>query len=227
VSVDGIDSWREDRLMRALVAFSAAIVGVGLLLAWGVDGASAQATPAVTTDAAQYLAGTTVTYTGTGWTGCTSIELDVFGPGGSTAATGITPTAGGSFTGTFTAGTTLTTYTITARSNPTQANCTANANFEVVQQLATTTTTSSTTTSTTSTTTTAVPHPTTTIGGSGSSPVAVSDESTSQPSDPSASGTELATTGNNTDGMLKLAIGLLCAGVGVLGLRPERPERST
>jgi hypothetical protein len=212
--------------MRALGAFSAAIVGVGLVLAWGASGAGAQAAPAVTTDAPQYLAGTTVTYNGTGWTGCTSIELDVFGPGGSTAATGITPTAGGAFTGTFTAGTTLTTYTITARSNPTQANCTANANFEVVQQLATTTTTSSTTTST-STTTTSVLHPTTTIGGSGSSPVAVSDESTSQPSDPSASGTELATTGNNTDGLLKLAIGLLCAGVGVLGLRPERPERST
>jgi hypothetical protein len=199
--------------------------GVALLLMVGANTAGAETAPTVAMDATQYLAGATVTYTGSGWTGCTSVQVEVFGPGGSTIATGIAPTASGTFTGTFTAGSTLTTYTVTARSDPTQTNCTANANFEVVDQLASTTTTTSTTTSTSTTSTTAVPVSTTTISGAGSSPVAVADESTSQPSDPSGSGTELATTGNNTDGLLKLATGLLCAGVGVLALRPDRPKR--
>jgi hypothetical protein len=57
-------------------------------------------TPTLTTDATSYAGGATVTYTGTGWNGCTSIKIDLFGPGGSTIATGITP-VNGSFTGTF------------------------------------------------------------------------------------------------------------------------------
>jgi hypothetical protein len=57
--------------------------------------------PTITTDATTYMHGATVTYTGTGWTGCTSIKIDLFGPGGFTVATGVTP-VNGSFSGHFT-----------------------------------------------------------------------------------------------------------------------------
>jgi hypothetical protein len=217
--------------MKALAAFSAATLGVVLFLAVAGSSAGAQAAPTIATDAPQYLPSTTVTYTGTGYTGCASIQVDVFGPGGHTVATGITPSATGSFTGTFTAGTVLTTYMLVAASNPIQAGCTANVNFDVVNPLPTTTTTTSTTTTSTSTTsttsTTAVPHTTTTIGGtSGSStPVAAAGESTAKPSDTSTTGSELANTGNNTGPLVRLGVGLLCAGFGVLALRRTRAER--
>jgi hypothetical protein len=74
--------------------------------------AGAAVAPTVAMDASQYLAGATVTYTGSGWTGCSSVQVDVFGPAGSTIATGLTPTASGTFTGTSTAGSTLTTYPV-------------------------------------------------------------------------------------------------------------------
>jgi hypothetical protein len=56
--------------------------------------------PELTTDGLSYSPGATVTYTGTGWNGCTSITVDLFGPGGFTVASGIMP-ANGSFAGTF------------------------------------------------------------------------------------------------------------------------------
>ena len=58
--------------------------------------------PELTTDGLSYSPGATVTYTGTGWNGCTSIKVNLFGPGGFTVATNITPVAG-QFTGSFTA----------------------------------------------------------------------------------------------------------------------------
>ena len=60
-------------------------------------------TPSITTNATEYHPGDPVTYTGTGWTGCDSLRVNLFGSGGFTVATGITPAADGSFSGTFTA----------------------------------------------------------------------------------------------------------------------------
>jgi hypothetical protein len=123
------------------------MVGVVLVLAVGTSTAGAQTAPApaITTDAPQYLPGTTVTYTGTGFQGCSNIKVDVAGPGGSTVATGVTPDASGTFHGTFTALPTVTTYTLVAQMQPPPATgCDANVNFEVVSQLTTTTTTPAT-----------------------------------------------------------------------------------
>src|SRR6476469_1987760 len=113
--------------MTALRATRAALVAVVLVLTVGTATAGAQTAPSLTTDAPQYLPGTTVTFTGTGYTGCTNINVNVFGPGGGTVATGITP-VNGSFTGTFTAGTVLGPYNLTANSQ--QEGCTANVDFE-------------------------------------------------------------------------------------------------
>src|SRR5262249_58596481 len=88
--------------------------------------------PAITTDAAQYATGATVTYTGTGWTGCANIKLDVFGPGGSTVATGITPAGDGTFSGTFTAPGSPGTDLLFAQGAPHGPSCQAFTTFDVV-----------------------------------------------------------------------------------------------
>jgi hypothetical protein len=56
----------------------------------------------ITTDADSYTIGATVTFNGTGWFDCSPVKIDLFGSGGFTVASGITP-VGGVFTGTFTA----------------------------------------------------------------------------------------------------------------------------
>jgi hypothetical protein len=67
----------------------------------GPAGPSGQATPTLTTDTLTYAPGATVTYAGVNWTNCTNVKLDTFGQGGFTVASGITPAAAGTFTGTF------------------------------------------------------------------------------------------------------------------------------
>jgi hypothetical protein len=96
-----------------------------------VTGYYTLAPPLLTTDAASYLPGGTVTYTGNNWpAACTSINLDVIGPGGSTVATGVAPTSG-TFTGTFTAPTTAGPLILMAQSQ-TVPSCDAIATFIVV-----------------------------------------------------------------------------------------------
>jgi len=56
-----------------------------------------------------------ITYTATGWTGCDQVRVNIFGPGGSTVATGITP-VNGSFSGTSAAPNTIATYQLVADS---------------------------------------------------------------------------------------------------------------
>jgi hypothetical protein len=56
------------------------------------------ALPTITTDAPSYAAGATVTISGAGWSNCTAIKVDVFGLGGATVGTGITPAADGTIT---------------------------------------------------------------------------------------------------------------------------------
>ena len=68
----------------------------------GPPGPQGPPTALLITDALSYAMGATITYTGAGWTGCTSVKVDLFGPGGFTVATGIMP-VNGFFTGTFTA----------------------------------------------------------------------------------------------------------------------------
>jgi len=85
------------------------------------------AAPAVATDAATYSATSgIVNVTGTGWTGCTDIELvtDDGGGGLVTVASGITPDADGNFTRSFIAPT-AGTYTLNADSVPPVAACSA------------------------------------------------------------------------------------------------------
>jgi hypothetical protein len=56
------------------------------------------ALPTIATDAPSYAAGDTVTISGAGWSNCTAIKVDVFGLGGATVGTGITPAADGTIT---------------------------------------------------------------------------------------------------------------------------------
>jgi hypothetical protein len=96
-----------------------------------VTGYYTVAPPLLTTDAASYLPGATVTYTGNNWpAACTSVNLDVIGPGGSTVATGVTPTSG-TFTGTFAAPTTAGPLILVAQSQ-TVPRCDAFASFLMV-----------------------------------------------------------------------------------------------
>jgi hypothetical protein len=68
----------------------------------GPPGPQGPSTAFFITDARTYAPGATVTYVGKGWNGCTSVKIDLYGPGGFTVATGIMP-VDGFFTGTFTA----------------------------------------------------------------------------------------------------------------------------
>jgi hypothetical protein len=88
--------------------------------------------PTITTDAPTYAAGATVTYTGTAWNNCTNVKIDVFGPGGSTIATGITPDAAGAFTGTFPAPTSASEYLLNAQSPGGPPECNAFTTFAVM-----------------------------------------------------------------------------------------------
>jgi len=56
------------------------------------------ALPTITTDAPSYAPGALVTISGAGWSNCTAIKVDVFGLGGATVGSDITPAAGGTFT---------------------------------------------------------------------------------------------------------------------------------
>jgi hypothetical protein len=95
-----------------------------------VTGFYALAPPLLTTNAAQYAPGATVTFTGRNWpASCTAIKVDVFGPSGVTVATGITP-VNGSFTGTFTAPAVAGSYILVAQSQ-TVLQCDAFAPFVV------------------------------------------------------------------------------------------------
>jgi hypothetical protein len=86
------------------------------------------AKPALVTDAATYKALNTVTYHGTGWTGCTAIKLDLIGPGGSVIAPSLTPDADGTFTGTFLAPNANMNYLLHAAGTG-PSECTADATF--------------------------------------------------------------------------------------------------
>jgi hypothetical protein len=67
-----------------------------------VTGYLIQANPTVTTDATSYAPGAVVTVNGAGWSNCTAIKVDVFGLGGTTVGSNITPAANGTFTMSFT-----------------------------------------------------------------------------------------------------------------------------
>jgi hypothetical protein len=77
----------------------------------GTTGTTTQApvlNPAVTTGAAQYAAGATVTYSGTGWNGCSDMRVDLVGLPGFTIAAHFAAAADGTFSGTFAAPTPIT-----------------------------------------------------------------------------------------------------------------------
>lgn len=140
------------RLLPLLVSFAAVVAP-----------AHAAPTNTLTTDAALYLPGATVSVSGSGWT-CSfdgfSVSVTLFS--GTTALDSVFPTvAGGSFTQTFAAPTALGSYSVEAFD---QACGSQRVTFEVVGALPTTTTTSTTvlptTTSTLATTSTSV-QPTT------------------------------------------------------------------
>lgn len=88
--------------------------------------------PLVRTGAATYEAGADATFEGTGWTGCTGIAVDVFGPEGASVGTGLTPTAG-AITGPFDAPSLPGRYLLVARSTAAPA-CNALTTFEVTAQ---------------------------------------------------------------------------------------------
>jgi hypothetical protein len=93
--------------------------------------------PTITTDAATYAAGATVTYTGTGWNNCTNLKIDLFGPGGFTLATDVMPDAAGAFTGTFTAPLTGSFEFILNAQSLTTLECDAHTTFSVVPTIRT------------------------------------------------------------------------------------------
>jgi hypothetical protein len=92
-------------IRRAVAVAFFGVVTIGGLITVGDGIAGAQAAPTLTTDAAQYSPGETVTFTGTNW-GANCTEIYVFGvisgakSGGTTVAKGIDP-VNGSFTGTW------------------------------------------------------------------------------------------------------------------------------
>jgi hypothetical protein len=93
------------------------------------------APPTLSTDATQYVSGSTVTYTGTGWQGCDSIRVNTFP--GLTIATGISP-VNGSFSGTFTAAAPVIPFTVEVAADtslPGFPQCRAHTTFEVVASL--------------------------------------------------------------------------------------------
>ena len=84
----------------------------------------------IETDAVEYETGAEVTYTGTGWSGCESVRLDLFGPAGLPVATDLMPTdgeLGGDFPAPATGN-----YLLLARST-TAPWCTAFTSFVVVE----------------------------------------------------------------------------------------------
>jgi hypothetical protein len=70
-------------------------------------------TATISTDAATYTAGATVTFTGQDWRNCATYKIDLFGAGGFTVASGTVP-ATGVITGTFTAPNTAGEYLLNA-----------------------------------------------------------------------------------------------------------------
>jgi hypothetical protein len=87
-------------------------------------------TRAIQTDASTYTAGATVTVDGTGWTGCTNIQLQTVQGANPPVDVGspITPAGNGSFTTTFTAPA-ANPYTLNAASVPPVTGCTATTSF--------------------------------------------------------------------------------------------------
>jgi LPXTG-motif cell wall-anchored protein len=183
--------------MTALRVIRTVLVAVVLVLAVGTATASAQTAPTLTTDAPQYLPGTTITVTGAGYPAqCTAVNLNT--APGFTVVTDIAPVNGG-FTATFTAPTALGTYELSSQQSGV-AGCSATPiNFDVVSEITTTTTTTTTTTG-----------PTTTSGGpTTSSSVAASSSAT----------TALARTGSNPG--LLVAAGIAIA-VGLVFVAASR-----
>jgi hypothetical protein len=87
--------------------------------------------PAITTDASSYnTPGMMARYTGTGWIGCSDIQLDLFGPFGYTPAAGITPAPDGSFSGTFAIPALTGNYLLFAHGTPAGPQCQALTSFE-------------------------------------------------------------------------------------------------
>jgi hypothetical protein len=84
---------------------------------------------AVATDADTYVAGDPVTVTGTGWTGCTAIELTIDGVV-APVATGITPAADGTFEAAPFDAPAAGSHTLHANSVPAATGCTATTTFE-------------------------------------------------------------------------------------------------
>jgi hypothetical protein len=88
-------------------------------------GSTPAPTRALTTDAPSYAAGATVTFNGTGWTGCTSINVALVGPLGSVVATGLTPDGTGAITGNFPAPAVTTDTNFLLHASGTGPECTA------------------------------------------------------------------------------------------------------
>jgi hypothetical protein len=84
----------------------------------------------IETDAIEYATGAEVTYTGTGWSGCESVRLDLFGPAGAPVDMDLTPTDG-ELTGIF-AAPDAGNYLLVARSTI-EPWCTALTSFVVVE----------------------------------------------------------------------------------------------
>ena len=85
--------------------------------------------PEITTNTPTYAPGATVTYAGVNWTNCTNVKLDTFGQGGFTVASGIAPSAQGTFTATFTGPTAAGEWLLVAQGTGT--NCHALTIFTV------------------------------------------------------------------------------------------------
>jgi hypothetical protein len=123
---------------RALAAALFGVVTVGGSITVGGGIAGAQAASTLTTDAAQYSPGATVTFTGTNW-GANCTDIYVFGvpsgakSGGMTVAKGINP-VNGSFTGTWEAvnGSNHAYTNILLAQSLTDPTCRASTTFEVL-----------------------------------------------------------------------------------------------
>jgi hypothetical protein len=96
----------------------------------GPPGPPATVIRAVTTDKTTYTTGATVTVAGTGWNNCSNVRIDIFGNGGSTVASGITP-VNGAFTATFTAPATAGENLLNAESVGGAPDCHAQTMFTV------------------------------------------------------------------------------------------------
>jgi hypothetical protein len=147
-----MSTWRRHGLSRLV---SVVVVASVTLLGAGVEASGADP-QTLTVSPTTVMPGETITFSGTGWVGCSFVTVHlIVDPGADNVANVPFSQTTGNISGTFTAPTTPGSYTVTGSTNPGDVNCSATAAFDVVAPTSPTTTTTTTVPTTTTTTTVA------------------------------------------------------------------------